>query len=229
MRVGVDARSVTGPRGVTRYTTELLRALVHEFPEDRFVLFVPGRGELPAVADVVAAPNVSVYRHRFPSRVLFGCAGLLRRPRLERLIGEPVDVVWLPAPAPVALVGDVPAVLTLHDVTWEARPRDFTPYERAWHRIARPRALAAGMQSLIVPTVAVRDELVARWHVDRTRVHVVPEGVRTESGLEGDVASRARADGVARRALPARLRRARAAQGAGGDRAGVRCGAGAWP
>lgn len=184
MRVGVDARSVTGPRGVTRYTTELLRALVREFPDDRFVLFVPGRADLPAVADIVTAPNVSVYRHRFPSRVLFGSAALLRRPRLERLIGEPVDVVWVPAPAPVALVGDVPAVLTLHDVTWETRPRDFTPYERVWHRIARPRALAAGMRSLIAPTIAVRDELVARWDVDPARIHVVPEG---ERGLDAEL------------------------------------------
>ena len=122
MKVGIDARSVTGPRGVTRYTTELLRALVRAFPDDRFVLFVPGHGELPAIADLLTASNVSVYRHVLPSRALFGCAAVLRRPRLERLIGEPLDVVWVPAPAPVALVGEVPAVLTLHDVTWEERP-----------------------------------------------------------------------------------------------------------
>ena len=196
MKVGIDARSVTGPRGVTRYTTELLRALVRAFPDDRFVLFVPGHGELPAIADLLAASNVSVYRHVLPSRALFGCAAVLRRPRLERLIGEPLDVVWVPAPAPVALVGEVPAVLTLHDVTWEERPRDFTPYERVWHRLARPRALAAGMRSLIVPTPAVRDELIARWDVEPARVHVVPEGVRTESAGAVDVDARLAAMGL---------------------------------
>ena len=196
MRVGIDARSVTGPRGVTRYTTELLRALVRAFPDDRFVLFVPGHGELPAIADLLTASNVSVYRHVLPSRALFGCAAVLRRPRLERLIGEPLDVVWVPAPAPVALVGEVPAVLTLHDVTWEERPRDFTPYERVWHRLARPRALAAGMRSLIVPTPAVRDELIARWDVAPARVHVVPEGVRTESAGAVDVDARLAAMGL---------------------------------
>ena len=196
MRVGIDARSVTGPRGVTRYTTELLRALVSEFPDDRFVLFVPGHGELPAIGEVLSSPNVSLYRHVLPSRALFGCAAVLRRPRLERLIGEPLDVVWVPAPAPVALVGDVPAVLTLHDVTWEARPGDFTPYERVWHRLARPRALAAGMRALIVPTPAVRDELIARWDVEPARVHVVPEGVRTESDGALNVDARLAACGL---------------------------------
>jgi glycosyltransferase involved in cell wall biosynthesis len=196
VRVGIDARSVTGPRGVTRYTTELLRALVREFPDDRFVLFVAGHGELPAIADVLTAPNVSVYRHVLPSRALFGCAALLRRPRLERLIGEPLDVVWVPAPAPVALVGEVPAVLTVHDVTWEARLSDFTPYERVWHRLARPRSLADGMRALIVPTPAIRDELIARWEVDSARVHVVPEAVRTESAGAVDVDARLGAMGL---------------------------------
>jgi glycosyltransferase involved in cell wall biosynthesis len=196
VRVGVDARSVTGPRGVTRYTTELLRGLVHEFPEDRFVLFVPGREPLSAVADLLAAPNVSVHRHPLPSRVLYGSAALLRRPRLERLLGEPVDVVWIPAPVPVALAGEVPSVLTLHDVAWEARPRDFTPYERLWHRLAQPRALAAGMRALIVPTAAVRDELMTRWNVDPARIHLIPEGVRLESEGAVDVAGRLGALGL---------------------------------
>jgi glycosyltransferase involved in cell wall biosynthesis len=196
VRVGVDARSVTGPRGVTRYTTELLRALVHEFPDDRFALFVAGRSPLPAIADVLAAPNVAVRRHPLPSRVLFGSAAVTGWPRLERLLGEPVDVVWVPAPAPVALAGRVPGVLTLHDVAWEARPRDFTPYERVWHKLARPRALAARMRALIVPTGAVRDELIARWNVDPGRVHLVPEGVRMESAAGVDAAERCRALGV---------------------------------
>ena len=190
MRVGVDARSVTGPRGVTRYTIELLRALVGGFPDDRFVVFVPGRGELPAIADVCAAPNVAVRRYPLPSRLLFGSAAIVRRPHLERLLGETVDVVWVPAPAPVALSGRAPYVLTLHDVTWEANPRFFTPYERIWHKLARPRALADRARSLIVPGEVVRDELVAHWAVDPARIHVVPEGVRTGSAGDADVRAR---------------------------------------
>ncbi len=196
MRVGVDARSVTGPRGVTRYTTELLRALVREFPDDRFVLFVAGRAPLPAVADFIAAPNVAVHRHPLPSRALFGAAALTGRPRLERLLSEPVDVVWVPAPAPVSLAGEVPSVLTVHDVAWEARPRDFTPYERVWHKLARPRALAARMRALIVPTAAVHDELVARWGVDPARIELIPEGVRIEPEADIDVSARLGAHGL---------------------------------
>ena len=66
-----------------------------------------------------------------PARVLFGAAALARRPRLDALLGG-CDVVWAPAPAPLA-VGATPFVLTVHDRSWEERPQDFTRYERLWH------------------------------------------------------------------------------------------------
>ena len=64
-------------------------------------------------------------------------AATLGRPRLDRLAGG-CDVVWCPAPAPVAVPTGTPLVLTVHDLSFEHRPGDFTAYERLWHRVARP-------------------------------------------------------------------------------------------
>jgi glycosyltransferase involved in cell wall biosynthesis len=117
---------------------------------------------------------VRLVRTRAPSRAVFAAAALAREPTLTRLLGD-VDVVWLPAPAPVA-PGDAPYVLTVHDLSWVHRPRDFTPYERLWHRVARPAALARGAARLVTDTAAVRDEVRAAWGLDD--VAVVPPGVR---------------------------------------------------
>ena len=136
MRVGVDGRSLAGGgrRGVAHYTSALLRALAAEFPDDDWRVLLPrGAGEAPA--------GVTAVRSEWPSRVLFGAAAVAGRPRLERLLAG-CDVLWAPAPAPLALGNGVPFVLTVHDRSWELRPGDFTRYERAWHALARPRALA---------------------------------------------------------------------------------------
>src|SRR3954451_17930561 len=138
MRVGVDARHLTAGRGVARYTRALLRALAVAHPEDDWLAFVPGREPVPG-----APAGVALVRHRLPGRALFGAAAVARRPRLDRLVGG-VGVVWAPAPAPLAVSARVPLVLTVHDRSFEVRPGDFTPYERLWHRLARPRARAAG-------------------------------------------------------------------------------------
>ena len=135
MRVGVDGRSLVGggARGVAHYTGALLEALAAAFPDDEYRVLLPrGRAAVPR--------GIVPVRHPLPARALFGAAALAGRPTPASLLPGS-DVLWAPAPAPLA-VGDAPFVLTVHDRSWEQRPGDFTPYERAWHAAARPRRLA---------------------------------------------------------------------------------------
>jgi glycosyltransferase involved in cell wall biosynthesis len=166
MRVGVDARALLAGRGVARFTRGLLAALAEGFGADEWVAFVPGRAPVASVH-----PRVAIVRHRLGGRALFGAAAIARRPTLAALAGG-ADVVWLPAPAPVA--PGAPYVLTVHDRSWERRPHDFSAYERAWHALARPRALARGAAAITADTHAVAAELQAAWGV---RAAVVSPGV----------------------------------------------------
>jgi len=128
---------------------------------------VPGRGPVPAPA------GVRLVRHRLPGRALFGAAAVARRPRLDRLLGG-VDVVWAPAPAPLAVSRGVPLVVTVHDRSFEERPGDFTPYERLWHRLARPRALARRAAAVVCDAEAGRADLARAWGVEATVVSPGP-------------------------------------------------------
>jgi len=181
VRVGIDARHLTGSRGVAHYTGALLAALASSFPDDQWVFLVPGRAPLEDRFGVLAHSNVVLRRHPLPGRVLFGTGRVAGAPRLEALLGDGLDVVWLPAPAPVALSGEVPFVLTLHDLSFEQRPRDFTPYERLWHRLARPERLAARAQRIMVVSKATRDAVARRWAITEPKVTVVAPGVTPAS------------------------------------------------
>jgi glycosyltransferase involved in cell wall biosynthesis len=159
MRVGVDGRSLGGGgRGVAQYLTGMLGPL----DADVRVLAPPG-ATAPAGVEVVAI--------RAPSRVVHGAAAVCGRPRLDRMLG-PVDVVWLPAPAPVA-VGGTPYVLTLHDLSFLERPGDYTRYERAWHRVARIGRLAR--RAARVVAVSEATAAAARWRLG-VECAVVPAG-----------------------------------------------------
>ena len=166
MKVGVDARALLAGRGVARFTRGLLAALADGHGDDQWLAFVPGRAPVAPVH-----PRVTLVRHRLGGRALFGASALARRPTLAGLLGG-VDVAWLPAPAPVA--PGAPYVLTVHDRSWERRPQDFSAYERAWHRVARPRALARGAAAVTTDSHAVAAELRAAWGVQAT---VVSPGV----------------------------------------------------
>jgi glycosyltransferase involved in cell wall biosynthesis len=132
VRVGVDGRSLAGGgRGVAQYLAGMLPALRG----------VELRIALPPGAAVPDGVDAEIVRLRAPSRVVHGAAAAFGRPRLDRILGD-VDVVWLPAPAPVAVGRGTPVALTLHDLSFLERPADFTRYERAWHRLARIGSLA---------------------------------------------------------------------------------------
>jgi glycosyltransferase involved in cell wall biosynthesis len=173
--VAVDARHLAGGRGVAHYTAALLGALAAARPADEYRAFVPGRAPL-ADGAAPGAERVQVVRHRLPSRALFGPAALTGRPRLDVLAGGG-DVVWIPAPAPVAVSPGVPYVLTVHDVSWLERPQDFTAYERVWHRLARIERLARGAAAVVCVSAATRDAVLRRWRLPAERVHVVHSGV----------------------------------------------------
>jgi glycosyltransferase involved in cell wall biosynthesis len=166
MRVGVDARALLAGRGVARVTRELLAALAERFAADEWLAFVPGREPVAPVHR-----GVQLVRHRLGGRALFGAAAVARRPTLAALVGG-ADVVWLPAPAPAA--PGAPYVLTVHDRSWERRPHDFNAYERAWHALARPRALARGAAAVTADSHAVATELLTAWGV---RATVISPGV----------------------------------------------------
>jgi glycosyltransferase involved in cell wall biosynthesis len=179
MRIGVDARHLAAGRGVAHYTRTLLGAAAAADPDVQWRCFVPGRGAV----DAPAAPNVALVRDRRPSRAIHGAAATVGRPRLDRLLGGGLDAVWLPAPAPVALSAGVPYALTVHDLSWVERPADFTPYERLWHRLARPANLARGATRVLADSRATATVARDTWALDEARLRVVPPGVT--SGAPG--------------------------------------------
>lgn len=177
MKVGVDGRSLrasAGRRGVGRYLGSLLPALASVRPDDSFTVLVPGKPD-PGVARLIARPNIILRSTLVDSRPLFATAALTRRPRVDRMVGG-CDVLWAPAVAPLAMSADVPLVLTVHDLSFEHRARDFSRYERAWHRIARPRRLAERADRVIAVSEQVRRQLIAEWGLDAEKVVTVASG-----------------------------------------------------
>jgi len=154
MRVAVDGRALrpgtARARGVARYLRSLLERLERDEPDDQYVLVDPGRARLATAA-------------------------LTGRPRLDRLAGG-CDVVWLPAPAPAAVSPETPYVLTVHDLSFEHRPRDYPLYDRAWRRLARPARLARGARLVLCDSEATRRAAIEEWGLAEERTRTVLPG-----------------------------------------------------
>jgi glycosyltransferase involved in cell wall biosynthesis len=177
VKVGVDGRSLRAAasrRGVARYLGSLLPALASDGPDDRYAVLVPGRPG-HEVSRIATGPNIIMRSTLVDSRPLFAAAALTRRPRLDRILGG-CDVLWAPAIAPLAVSRDVPVVVTVHDLSFEHRAADFSPYERAWHRLARPRELVKRATRVIAVSEVVRRQLISEWEIDPQKVVAVASG-----------------------------------------------------
>jgi glycosyltransferase involved in cell wall biosynthesis len=187
VKIGIDGRSLraaTGRRGVARYLGSLLPALAGAGPDDHYAVLVPGKPD-PGLTRLVTGPNIIVRSTLVGSRTMFASAALAGRPRIDRVLGG-CDVLWAPAVAPLAVSGDVPLVLTVHDLSFEHRAEDFSIYQRAWHRLARPRRLAEQATRVIAVSDAIRRQLIAEWDIAPEKVMTVPSGPgREPSGGDG--------------------------------------------
>jgi glycosyltransferase involved in cell wall biosynthesis len=184
VKVGVDGRSLrasAGRRGVARYLESLLRSLASVAPGYHYAVLVPGAPG-PLVSGLAAPENVAVHRTRVGSRPLFAAAALTGRPRVDRILGG-CDVLWAPTLAPLAVSREVPLVVTVHDLSFEHGAADFTRYERAWHRLARPRRLVRTAHRVIAVSEAVRRELISEWALDPEKVVTIPSGPGREPSV----------------------------------------------
>jgi len=168
MVIGVDGRSLGGgERGIGRYARRTLTALVAARTQDEVRVLTPADAEpVPGTARIPARG----------ARAAAAAAALTGRPALDRVLGNP-DVVWAPAPRPLAPPHRAGFVLTIHDLSWAERPQDFTPYERVWHRAMRPQRLVRAADRVLFDTVCVRDTAAARLAVDPARARVVAPGI----------------------------------------------------
>jgi len=170
--VGIDGRSlVVQPTGVGRYVRNLVRAMAGKDPSIALRLYLPAEpeGETldPSVESVLLAPplgalaprldNVFSWNHlRLPAHLLRRRVDLLHSP-----------FYTLPALCPC------PAVVTIHDITFDLHPEWFTAKARlAFSGFAASSARKA--RHVLTVSECSRRDIIERYGIPPARVTAVP-------------------------------------------------------
>ena len=168
MRIGIDARELCGrSTGAGRYLSGLLAqwsANEKARPHD-FVLYAPE--PLGVAYDV----------HRFPTRIVPGSSGSWwEQVRLPSVAArDRLDVFFAPAyTAPLFL--RVPTVVAIHDLSFAAHPEWFSTREGIRRRLLSRRA-ASQARAVVTISQFSCGELIERYGLSPSRVHVIPPGI----------------------------------------------------
>jgi glycosyltransferase involved in cell wall biosynthesis len=97
---------------------------------------------------------------------LFETIGLSRKARKADVLHAPN--CFLPRRRPCA------GVVTIHDLAFEEYPDDFAAMTCAKYRWFAPRA-ARSAERVIVPSTFTKDDVVNRYGVEPSKIHVIPE------------------------------------------------------
>ena len=171
MKVGVIAAEMEGrPTGVGRYLEGLLGGLASWDHGIEWHLFFQGA---PWQGQPVGEGIVTHFSEDRGRRVMWEQVRLARE-----LSRHDLDVLFGPAyTLPFGV--NLPSVVTIHDLSFEVLPRDFSLRER-WRRRLLARRAARVADRVLADTGFFAEELAGRYAVPRNRLGVVPLGVDRE-------------------------------------------------
>lgn len=147
--IAIDARDAFAPelRGWGRYQLELVQAL-RAGAADGLELLVLERGG--------AGPELLFEQVKLPWRLVRAHAAVVHALNC-----------WLP------LLRPCPGVVTIQDLAFEDWPADFHPVTGRKYRTLVPLA-ARSAQRVVCPSEFTREDVCARYGVDRSKVRVIP-------------------------------------------------------
>ncbi|MFT7184393.1 MAG: glycosyltransferase involved in cell wall biosynthesis [Oceanicoccus sp.] len=160
--LGIDASRSTRsqPTGVERYSTEIISALIEELGEDfQIRLYTP--------------EWISHFPKKLQKRIRLPRLWSLLRLSLEMLVKKP-EFLFIPAHV-LPFFAPKKSYVTIHDVAYEKYPMAYGGFQSFYLEWSTRRALRKA-KKVIVPTEAVKKDLIKYYDAKPSRIIVVHHG-----------------------------------------------------
>lgn len=176
--IGIDATAaLTQGGGIGRYTRELVQALVAEAPDNRYTLFTARPpATLPVPDSIPVAPNVTHRPAPVDERWLYRLWHRARVPLPIQSFTGPIDLFHSPDFVLPPIGGRVPALLTVHDLSFIHYPETFPANLVAYLNRVVARSVARATH-ILADSESTRRDLAAVWGVADDRMTVLHSGV----------------------------------------------------
>lgn len=174
LTIGFDAkRAFCNMTGLGNYSRLVIGTVAGMYPGVRDVLLTPRECPNDRMDRILMRENVSVVTPR----------GLWRRvPSLWRTVAACADAASAGCDIYHGLSNEIPAgplpiptVVTVHDLIWRRVPEDYAAVDRRLYDLKYGRSVRRATR-IIAISERTRDDIVADWHVDPSRIDVIYQG-----------------------------------------------------
>lgn len=188
MNIGIDIRPLMTPTrtGVGEYTFELLNAIFDLATDHRFFLFYNSFQDFSKYIPQWNKPQIEYISTTYPNKLFNTSQLLLRRPRLDRLIGkknilkinaEKLDIFFSPNPNFTSLSKNIPHIVTIHDLSFVFFPEYYTFKQRIWHRLINPKKQCHAAKLIFTPSENTKRDLMQYYQIPQEKINVLYPGL----------------------------------------------------
>ncbi len=179
-RIGIDVTAaVTQGGGIGRYTRELVKALVQsECSGDYDYVFFTARPDrdLPVSDPLPRGDNITYRQAPVSQAWLYRLWHRLRIPVPIQVTTGKLDLFHSPDFVLPAVLGPIPKLLTVHDLSFIRYPEAFTPALVRYLNQAVPRSIERA-SCILADSKATKKDLIDYWQVPAEKVSVLYSGV----------------------------------------------------
>ena len=180
-RIGIDVTSaLTQGGGIGRYTRELIRALISINSADELHLFsarIPDSTPLPE--SLPSAANVAYHPAPLSERWLYRLWYRLRLPVPVQWTTGPLDLFHSPDFVLPPTSGNIPTLLTVHDLSFLHYPETFPKALVDYLNRIVPWSVNRATH-ILADSIATREDLLSLWHIPAEKVTVLYGGVNEQ-------------------------------------------------
>ena len=179
MNIGIDIRCLmtANKTGVGEYTTELLSAVFALDKINQYYLFYNSANDVAVQIPKWFGDNIHYIHTRWPNKLLNFCLLLFRWPKLDKMIGQKLDLWYAPNLNFTALSKHTKFVLTVHDLAFEFFPGWLTWRQRLWHKLIRPKKQCGRAGLILTPSDNTKRDLADFYKIPAEKIKVVYPGL----------------------------------------------------
>lgn len=176
--IGLDVTAaVTQGGGIGRYTRELVWALAERADSYAYRFFsARPPAQLPVASPIPTAQHIVYRQAPFSARWLYRIWYRLRLPLPVQLFTGRVDLFHSPDFVLPPVFGDVPTLLTVHDLSFHYYPETFTPALVNYLNRVVPWSVRRATH-VVADSIATKNDLIQLWDVEPEKVTVLYSGV----------------------------------------------------
>ena len=177
MKIGIDIRPLMSGKisGIEVYILSMMKAIFEEDRDNEYIVWYNAYQAIDTSTFPIDYPNVKLVKTSIPSRLYNLLISFLRRPKIDRHIGEKIDVLWVPDPRPTPVSRHCKKITTFHDLSFEDFKHTFSFKTRLWHKVMQPRKEALESDKIIAVSTFTKKQLIDEYHVPEKNIMVILE------------------------------------------------------